>query len=145
MARKDVRSVSAVTECVPGGSMSSPPASEVRIRLFGAVSIEGASGAVGHPGRRLRTLLALLAAACRGTVAVPALIEEIWGEELPERPDGALQGLVSRLRGEAPDEGTRLPIPPIGETYRLDLPRAAVDLHRFHDDAAAALNPDAAL
>jgi len=116
---------------------------EIRIRVFGEVSIEGASGAVGHPGRRLRTLLALLAAACRGTVAVPALIEEIWGEELPERPEGALQVLVSRLRREAPDDGTRLAIPPIGETYRLDIPRDAVDLHRFHADAAAALNPDA--
>ncbi|MDD7931038.1 ATP-binding protein [Actinomycetospora straminea] len=112
--------------------------------MLGEVAVEGASGAVAHPGRRLRTLLALLAAACRGTVAVPTLIDEIWGEDLPERPDAALQVLVSRLRREAPDEGTRLPIPPIGETYRLDLPRDAVDLHRFHDAAAAALAPDAA-
>ncbi|GLZ48429.1 hypothetical protein Acsp06_46140 [Actinomycetospora sp. NBRC 106375] len=111
--------------------------------MLGEVCIEGASGAVGWPGRRLRTLLALLAAACRGTVAVPSLIDEIWGEVLPERPDGALQVLVSRLRREAPDEDTRLPIPPIGETYRLDLPRDAIDLHRFHDDAAAALDPEA--
>ncbi|GAA4915515.1 transcriptional activator [Actinomycetospora succinea] len=115
----------------------------IRIRVLGEVAIEGASGEVARPGRRLRTLLALIASACRGTVAVPALIDEIWGEDLPERPDGALQVLVSRLRREAPDEGTRLPIPPIGETYRLDLPREAVDLHRFHDDAAAALAADA--
>lgn len=111
--------------------------------MLGEVAVEGASGAVAHPGRRLRTLLALLAAACRGTVAVPALIDEIWGEDLPERPDAALQVLVSRLRREAPDPDSRLPIPPIGETYRLDLPREAVDLHRFHDAAAAALAPDA--
>ncbi|MFC5141967.1 ATP-binding protein [Actinomycetospora rhizophila] len=115
----------------------------IRIRVLGEVALEGASGETGRPGRRLRTLLALLASACRGTVAMPALIDEIWGEDLPERPDGALQVLVSRLRREAPDEGTRLPIPPIGETYRLDLPREAVDLHRFHDDAAAALAADA--
>ncbi|MEJ2862401.1 BTAD domain-containing putative transcriptional regulator [Actinomycetospora flava] len=115
----------------------------IRIRVLGEVAVEGASGEIGRPGRRLRTLLALIAAACRGTVAVPALIDEIWGEDLPERPEGALQVLVSRLRREAPDEGTRLPIPPIGETYRLDLPRDAVDLHRFHDDATAALAPDA--
>lgn len=115
----------------------------IRIRVLGEVAVEGASGEIGRPGRRLRTLLALIASACRGTVAVPTLIDEIWGEDLPERPDGALQVLVSRLRREAPDEGTRLPIPPIGETYRLDLPREAVDLHRFHDDAAAALAADA--
>ncbi|MEJ2887976.1 ATP-binding protein [Actinomycetospora aeridis] len=115
----------------------------IRIRVLGEVAIEGASGEVGRPGRRLRTLLALLASACRGTVAVPALIDEIWGEDLPQRAEGALQVLVSRLRREAPDEGTRLSIPPIGETYRLDLPREAVDLHRFHDDAAAALAADA--
>lgn len=123
--------------------MSSSASSDVRIRVLGEVAIEGASGELGRPGRRLRTLLALIAAACRGTVAVPALIDEIWAEDLPERPDGALQVLVSRLRREAPDEGTRLPIVPIGETYRLDLPRDAVDLHRFHDDAAAALAADA--
>ena len=115
----------------------------IRIRVLGEVAIEGASGEVVRPGRRLRTLLALIASACRGTVAVPALIDEIWGEDLPERPDGALQVLVSRLRREAPDDGTRLPIPPIGETYRLDLPREAVDLHRFHDAAAAALSGEA--
>ena len=115
----------------------------IRIRVLGEVAVEGASGEIGRPGRRLRTLLALIAAACRGTVAVPALIDEIWGEDLPERPEGALQVLVSRLRREAPDEGTRLPISPIGETYRLDLPHDAVDLHRFHDDATAALAADA--
>lgn len=120
--------------------MSTP---DIRIRLLGEVSIEGASGAVAWPGRRLRTLLALLATACPATVAVPGLIDEIWGEDLPERPDAAVQVLISRLRREAPDEEARVSITPMGETYRLDLPRDAIDLHRFHDDATAALAPEA--
>ncbi|WP_165825920.1 BTAD domain-containing putative transcriptional regulator [Actinomycetospora cinnamomea] len=114
----------------------------VRVRLLGDVALLAPDGAVARPGRRLRTVLSLLAAA-DGTVTVSTLIDEIWGEDLPAKPGSALHVLMSRLRREVPDGVPPLRIDVVGESYRLDLPRDAVDLHRFHDAATAALGPTA--
>ena len=87
-------------------------------------------------------MLALLAAA-GGSVTFEALINEIWGEKLPQGPESALQVLISRLRREVPAGAPPLRIETVGESYRLDVPRDAVDLHRFHVTAATALDPAA--
>ena len=99
-------------------SSSVPP---VRLRLIGAVTAEGPAGEVAFSSPMVRTLLALLAVGAGGAVTTRALIDEIWGEELPTRAAEALQVLVSRLRGRRRTRG-RGSIGPIGETYRLDLP-----------------------
>ncbi|WP_433783399.1 AAA family ATPase [Actinomycetospora sp. CA-101289] len=121
--------------------MASPPPS-ARVRLLGEVALVGPDGVVTRPGRRLRTVLSLLAAA-GGSVTFEALIDEIWGEKLPQGPESALQVLISRLRREVPPGAPPLRIETVGESYRLDVPRDAVDLHRFHDTAIAALDPAA--
>src|SRR5687768_5356920 len=79
-----------------------------------------------------RELLALLALSAGRVVAVPTLVDALWGEDLPANPGNALQVRVSKLRralaaAGAPDElvVTRPP------GYRLDVDRDRVDALRF--------------
>src|SRR5919112_883340 len=72
-------------------------------------------------------------------VAVPALVDGLWGAALPVNPGNALQVRVSKLRralaaAGAPSElvVTRPP------GYLLDIPRDRVDALRFTDQVAAA-------
>ncbi|NMO90426.1 AAA family ATPase [Actinomycetospora sp. TBRC 11914] len=96
------------------------------IRLLGTVEVVGAD-----PVRSelLRTLLALLALDPGRPVPTPTLIDEIYGEALPQDPRAALQIQITRLRKVvAPAR-----VESIGGGYALGVPRAAVDLCRFHD------------
>ena len=104
MIPKDVASNSSSRSVSHGGPVSSSPSSDVRIRCS-ARSPSRARRRVGRPGRRLRTLLALLAAACRGSVTVPALIDEIWGEELPRAPRRRAAGAGQPAPARGPATG----------------------------------------
>lgn len=104
-----------------------------QIRLLGTVGVAGADvprSAV------LRTLLALLALDPGRPVATSTLIDELYGESLPQHPAAALHVQVTRLRKlVAPAK-----VASTGGGYALEVPRAQVDLCRFHD-----AEPDVAL
>jgi DNA-binding SARP family transcriptional activator/tetratricopeptide (TPR) repeat protein len=75
----------------------------------------------------LSVALAVLATSAREAVSVLALARYVWGERLPKRVPGAVQGLVLRLRqllGAAA-------VTTVTQGYRLELEPDRVDLLRF--------------
>ncbi|MCD2196232.1 AAA family ATPase [Actinomycetospora endophytica] len=103
------------------------------IRLLGTVEVTGADV---PRSALLRTLLALLALDPGRPVPTSTLIDELYGESLPQHPAAALHVQVTRLRKlVAPAK-----VASTGGGYALEVSRAEVDLCRFHD-----AEPDVAL
>ena len=108
----------------------------LEIRLLGPfeVLVDGRPADVG--GSKRQGLLALLALQRGHVVGVAALIEALWGEELPAAPRNAVQHHVARLRAALGPE-TILASP---DGYALG--DATVDAVRFEEllaEARAAL------
>ena len=105
----------------------------MRIRLFGTLEVVADDGTVVPlNGAKLRTLLALLALDAGKVVAADRLIDCVYGSQLPQRADNALQLLVSKLRQvlkaggrDAPVIVTRSP------GYLLEVPADEVDVLRY--------------
>ncbi|MFI5041391.1 MAG: winged helix-turn-helix domain-containing protein, partial [Acidimicrobiales bacterium] len=74
------------------------PAPQLRIRVLGALEVEG-HGASSLGSRKQRTVLRALAANRGEPVSIDRLIDCLWPEQLPARPADQLGVLVSRLRG----------------------------------------------
>ncbi|MEW9531249.1 BTAD domain-containing putative transcriptional regulator [Microbispora sp. NPDC049125] len=79
-------------------------------------------------GPRVRALLGLLLLDAGRVVAVPRLIDGLYGEEPPKGAANALQSQVSRLRRMLGDEGA-VESHPLG--YRISAEPEEVDAHRF--------------
>jgi len=108
----------------------------LEIRLLGPfeVSVRGTSADVG--GAKRQALLAMLALAEGRPVEVDALVDALWGEELPAAPRNALHHHIARLRA-AVGEGSI-----VGAADGYALKGAGVDATRFADllaEARAAL------
>src|SRR3954467_4534059 len=111
----------------------------MEVRVLGPVELVIDGQARSVPGAGERELLALLALSAGRVVAVPALVDGLWGEALPANPGNALQVRVSKLRralAAAGAPGELVVTRPPG--YLLDLDRGAVDSLRFADQVAAA-------
>ena len=84
-------------------------------------------------GVQPRKVLALLLAASGRVVPVDAVIDELWGDEVPASASGTLQSYISRLRRaldpERTGSGQALAWEPPG--YRLDVAADDVDFRRF--------------
>ncbi|MER7583725.1 BTAD domain-containing putative transcriptional regulator [Kitasatospora sp. NPDC097691] len=101
----------------------------IELRMLSTVSCRGEE--VTAPG--LRGLLALLAGEVRGGCGRGRLVDGLWPEEGPERPEKALQVLVSRARAKY---GAELIVStPTG--YRLGLGEERVDASAVLLHAAA--------
>ena len=85
--------------------------------------------------RLQRLLLSVLLVANNRTVSFGRLADELWGDEQPDDPGGALRTQVSRLRKNLPDR-TSLVTDEGG--YRLVVDRAKIDSGRFEALYAAA-------
>ena len=96
------------------------------IRLLGTVEVAGAAVV---RTELLRTLLALLALDPGRPVPTSTLIAEMYGEALPKDPRAALHVQVTRLRKVV----APVRVASTGGGYALEVPRADVDLCRFHD------------
>ncbi len=71
----------------------------VLVRVLGAVELVGdGDAAVPLPGSRQPALLAALAARAGEVVSRDRLIDLLWGDDLPERPDASLHSAVFKLR-----------------------------------------------
>jgi predicted ATPase/DNA-binding SARP family transcriptional activator len=114
----------------------------MQIALLGPLAVRDHAGTpVDVGGRRVRTLLTVLALRAGQVVGSTHLIDRIWGDDPPETAPNALQALVSRLRRSLPPG--LVESHPTG--YRLAVDPDAVDVHRFErlvSDAGAALGPD---
>ena len=99
-----------------------------RFRILGQVELFDDGGPVALRSRHQRLMLVILLLEANRAVPADRLIEELWGDQLPDDPAGSLRTQVSRLRRSLP-MGTHLVTEPRG--YRLTVDPDDVDLCRF--------------
>ncbi|MFC7489898.1 MULTISPECIES: BTAD domain-containing putative transcriptional regulator [unclassified Knoellia] len=104
----------------------------MRVTVLGHLEVmldDGSPAALG--GAKPRTLVGVLVAAGGRPVQVAQLVDEVWGEEPPDRVEASLQSYVARLRkalGGSPGGADRLRTHPGG--YSLALTDDEVDARR---------------
>ncbi|HUO71182.1 MAG TPA: BTAD domain-containing putative transcriptional regulator [Solirubrobacteraceae bacterium] len=104
----------------------------LQIRLLGPFEVLVGGRPVNVTGGKRPSLLALLALRCGRVVGVDALIDALWGEDLPAAPRNAVQHHVARLRAAlGPDSIVASP-----DGYGLT--GASVDALRFEELLAEA-------
>ncbi|MFG1707486.1 BTAD domain-containing putative transcriptional regulator [Nonomuraea sp. M3C6] len=94
----------------------------MRVGILGPLQVAGAE--IG--GARVRALLVRLALDPGRVVTADRLIDDLWPDDPPAHPMGALQSLVSRARKEAPGVISSHPA-----GYSLDMPPGDVDAWAF--------------
>ncbi|MGH3132993.1 MAG: BTAD domain-containing putative transcriptional regulator, partial [Gaiellaceae bacterium] len=99
----------------------------MNVRVLGPLEVAEGSRPLAIPGRRQRSLLALLLLHRNEVVASDRLLEELWAHQPSGRSPNALQAAVSRLRRALPAE--RLVTRPPG--YLLRLEPEELDAERF--------------
>jgi predicted ATPase/DNA-binding SARP family transcriptional activator len=82
--------------------MAREPAGAVRYGMLGAVSVATDSGPIRMASRTQRLLLAVLLVAANRVVSADRLVEELWADDIPGDPAGALRTQISRLRKVLP-------------------------------------------
>jgi DNA-binding SARP family transcriptional activator len=99
----------------------------VEFRILGPLEVWDEGGEVSLGGRKPRALLAVLLLHPNEVVSADRLIDELWGEDSPERAHAALRVNVSRLRTALPQTvvATRSP------GYAIRVQPDELDLHRF--------------
>lgn len=96
--------------------------------VLGPLVVRSTDGWVTVPAARHRTVLAALLVDAGRTVSVDALVEELWGDEVPQTPRKTVQGYVWRLRALLGPLSDRLYTEPAG--YRLVVHPPEVDAER---------------
>ena len=99
----------------------------MEFRILGPLEVWDGGGEVSLGGRKPRALLAVLLLHPNEVVPADRLIDELWGEDSPERAAAALRVNVSRLRKTLSQDvlTTRSP------GYVVQLGPDELDLHRF--------------
>jgi DNA-binding SARP family transcriptional activator len=99
----------------------------MEFRILGPLEVWDEGGEVSLGGRKPRGLLAVLLLHPNEVVPANRLIDELWGEDSPERAAAALRVNVSRLRKALPQDvlTTRSP------GYVMRVQPDELDLHRF--------------
>ena len=97
-------------------------------RILGPVEMLDGDETVRLRSRRQRLMLTILLLEANHAVPADRLIEELWGDQLPDDPAGALRTQVSRLRRALPT-GAQLVTELRG--YRLTVETDDVDIWRF--------------
>ena len=104
--------------------------------LLGPVEARVNDGVIPLAGARQRLVLAVLLVHANQLVPADRLIDELWGDDLPQDPPGALRTQISRLRRVLGPAGRDLASD--GGGYRLSLRRTQLDAVRFEHALAAA-------
>ena len=99
----------------------------VDIALMGRVQVTHEGQAIELASEKQRTIVAMLAFAVPEPVGADPLIDALWGEDLPAKPNTALQIQISRLRKLLP-EGS---IDTTDSGYHLRVEEDSIDVHRF--------------
>jgi DNA-binding SARP family transcriptional activator len=71
---------------------------EPSVRILGPLTVLGADGPTDLGGAKQRVVLAALLAARPHPVPVGRLVDVVWGDSPPARPEASLQAYVSNLR-----------------------------------------------
>ena len=110
----------------------------MEFRVLGPLEVLGDDGAIEIPGGKQRALLADLLLNANRSLPVPQLIDDLWGERVPDTAVKALQVYVSKLRKVLPDGRLQTR----GPGYSLTVSEGELDLHRAEQlavDGRAAL------
>jgi DNA-binding SARP family transcriptional activator len=99
----------------------------MQFRILGPLEVCGDGGEIALGGRRPRALVTVLALHANEVVAADRLIDEVWGEDVPEEAAAALRLNISRLRKVLPRD-VLLTRPP---GYLLRVGPGELDLHQF--------------
>src|SRR5262245_34048275 len=104
-----------------------PGRRRMEFRILGPLEVRHDGGEVPLGGRRPRALLAVLLLHANEVVPADRLIDELWGDDTPDRAAGALRVNVSRLRKALSQDvlTTRSP------GYAVRVGPDELDLHRF--------------
>ncbi len=109
--------------------------SDIRITLFGPLTVRVAGAVVELRGPQPRAVLARLAVAAGAVVSTDRIIDDIWTAEPPPKALGALQVHISNLRRVLePSRERRAPARVLVSSppgYALRLPPDAVDAWQF--------------
>lgn len=100
---------------------------DIDVCLLGALRVVRGGLPVAVTSPRVRALLVELALAPGRPVGVEALVNGVWGTDLPERAKSALHSLVARLRRLVGEDAIRT----TPDGYLLDLVPGRVDVSRF--------------
>ncbi len=99
----------------------------MEFRVLGPLEVCSDGGELALGGRKPRALVAVLALHANEVVAGDRLIDDVWGEDLPEDAAAALRLNISRLRKALPPD-VLITRPP---GYLLRVGPGELDLHRF--------------
>ena len=99
----------------------------MEFRLLGPLEASDGSNTVVLAGRKQRALLARLLLDANRTVATERLVDDLWGETVPESAQKMVQIYVSQLRKVLPKEMLRTRPP----GYAIEIDAAAIDVVRF--------------
>ena len=99
----------------------------MEFKLLGPLEVGDGSTTIAIPGRKQRALLARLLLDANRTVAADRLVDDLWGESVPESAQKMVQIYVSQLRKILPD-GLLQTRPP---GYAVEVEPASIDLVRF--------------
>ncbi|HEX6227892.1 MAG TPA: AfsR/SARP family transcriptional regulator, partial [Solirubrobacterales bacterium] len=99
----------------------------MEFRILGPLEVWQEGGEVSLGGPKPRALLAALLLHPNEVVSADRLIDDLWGDDSPERAAAALRVNVSRVRKALPPDvlATRAP------GYVIRIEPGALDLHRF--------------
>ncbi|HZA26975.1 MAG TPA: BTAD domain-containing putative transcriptional regulator [Actinomycetota bacterium] len=118
----------------------------MQFRVLGPLEVSVGGGPIPLGGPKQRAVLAHLLFRANQVVPVETLIDQIWGEEPPERARNVIQTYVSHLRKAL----GRDRIQSHGPDYRLSLDPSELDATRFeelvrHAKKALAMDPNVAV
>jgi len=99
----------------------------MEFKLLGPLEATDGSNPITLAGRKQRVLLARLLLDANRTVATERLVDDLWGEEVPESAPKMVQIYVSQLRKVLPKEILRTRPP----GYVIEIDPAAIDSVRF--------------
>jgi len=114
-----------------GGDTDEVAAQPAIVRVLGSVDVVDAEAQVHEVrGQRAQRLWCRLVCDAGRVVSTDALVEAVWGDDIPAGPTAALQTQVFRLRGLLAFSGApSIVTKPTG--YQLDLGEATVDARAF--------------
>jgi DNA-binding SARP family transcriptional activator/pimeloyl-ACP methyl ester carboxylesterase len=99
----------------------------MEFKLLGPLEATDGSATITLAGRKQRALLARLLLDANRTVATDRLVDDLWGEHVPESAAKMVQIYVSQLRKVLPKEILRTRPP----GYAIEIDPAAIDAVRF--------------
>ena len=99
----------------------------MEFKLLGPLEVGDGRAPIAIAGRKQRALLARLLLDANRTVAADRLVDDLWGESVPESAQKMVQIYVSQLRKVLPD-GLLQTRPP---GYAVEVEPASIDLVRF--------------